>query len=161
MFLQVCVYCMYLFFFLPFLTKHSMQYPLFCSLLYLLDNISRKFFHISIEKSSTPFLLRAVCEVGAIYYSIVFIFQNLFHQLFINQHLIDFQFLPITDNAAMNNLFTMSFCIYKMCLWDRFLELGLLDEKEHSSVVLLEVAKFFSKGELSCIPLLICESEFF
>lgn len=79
-----------------------------------------------------------------------FDFPNLFHSLLID-HLRSFQILNITDNAAMNNLVPMSYCIYRMYLWDRFLEVGLLDQREHASAVLLEVAKFFSIGELFCI----------
>ena len=49
-----------------------------------------------------------------VYYFIVLIFQNVFHQLLTDKHLRGFDFFNITDNAAVNNLVAMSCCIYRM-----------------------------------------------
>lgn len=93
----------------------------------------------------------------AVYYCIVVIFQNLFHWLLTDWDWRGYQFLNIAYNVAMNNLVPISFCIYRMCLWDRFLEVGFLDQRERSSVVLLEVANS-QYGNYFIFPLLLSES---
>lgn len=110
----------------PFLTKHGMQFSLFYTLLFSLGTISWKLFHINIEKSSTFFfwvrgegyILLHCCDFPKIYFTSSLLIDIGEVSSFWTLHIM-YQWII---------LFQISFCIYRMCLWDRFLEMGFLDQ---------------------------------
>lgn len=67
-------------------------------------------------------------------------------------HLAFFQALAITNRGEINSLVHVSFCILCNDLQDRFLEVGLQEQRANTHAVLLNVAKFPSSGMVAfCI----------
>lgn len=94
----------------------------------------------------------------AVYYSIVLIFQHLFHQLLIDWHLRAFQVLNITDNAAMNNLVPMSFVFMEYAFGIDFWKWDFWIKGNIHLLYYQKLPNSSQQGNYFLFPLLLSES---
>lgn len=73
---------------------------------YIHLTIYRERYSISVWRAHPHSFWRGVGCVCVLFHCLI---QNFFHELFVDHHLIDFQFLPMTGNPAMNSLFQCHF----------------------------------------------------